>query len=55
MHIQNIHALCGIRTHDPGFRVSEDSTCLRLLGYRDGQSFELLNLNKKLELCSKII
>jgi hypothetical protein len=28
-HIRNIHALCGIRTHDPGFRESEDSTCFR--------------------------
>jgi hypothetical protein len=35
IHIPNIHALCGIRTHDPGFRASEDSTCLRPLGYRD--------------------
>jgi hypothetical protein len=35
IRIPNIHALCGIRTHDPGFRVSEDSTCLRTLGYRD--------------------
>jgi hypothetical protein len=34
-HIPNIHTLCGIRTHDPGFRASEDSTCLRPLGYRD--------------------
>jgi hypothetical protein len=24
-HIPNIHALCGIRTHDPGFRTSKDS------------------------------
>jgi hypothetical protein len=31
----NIHALSGIRTHDPGFRASEDSVCLRKLGYRD--------------------
>jgi hypothetical protein len=30
----NIHSLSGIRTHDPGFRASEDSTCLRPLGYR---------------------
>jgi hypothetical protein len=36
-HIPNIHAFCVIRTHDPGFRVSEDSTCLRPLGYRDRQ------------------
>jgi hypothetical protein len=26
----NIHALSGIRNHDPGFRASEDSACLRL-------------------------
>jgi hypothetical protein len=31
----NIRTLSGIRTHDPGFRASEDSTRLRLLGYRD--------------------
>jgi hypothetical protein len=35
IHIPNIHVLCAIRTHDPGFRASEDSTCLRPLGYRD--------------------
>jgi hypothetical protein len=35
IHTPNIHALCGIRTHDPGFRASEDSSCLRPLGYRD--------------------
>jgi hypothetical protein len=34
-HTPNIHALSDIRTHDPGFRASEDSTCLRTLGYRD--------------------
>jgi hypothetical protein len=38
MYISNIHALYCIRTHDPGFRASEDSTCLRPLGYRDRQS-----------------
>jgi hypothetical protein len=31
----NIHALSGIRTHDPGFRASEDSACLRPLGHRE--------------------
>jgi hypothetical protein len=31
----NTDALNGIRTHDRGFRASEDSTCLRPLGYRD--------------------
>jgi hypothetical protein len=25
IHIQNIHVLCGIGTHDPGFRTSEES------------------------------
>jgi hypothetical protein len=34
-HTPNIHALSWIRTHDPDFRASEDSTCLRPLGYRD--------------------
>jgi hypothetical protein len=31
----NIHVLCGIRTHDPSFRASEDSSSLRPLGYCD--------------------
>jgi hypothetical protein len=35
IHTPNIHALCGIGTHDPGFRASEDSAYLRPLGYRD--------------------
>jgi hypothetical protein len=26
IHTSNIHALCGIRTHDPTFQASEDST-----------------------------
>jgi hypothetical protein len=38
IHIPNIHALCGIRTHDLGFRASEDSTCLRPLSYVTGPS-----------------
>jgi hypothetical protein len=38
IHTPNIHALCGILTHDPGFRASEDSSCLRPLGYRDRQN-----------------
>jgi hypothetical protein len=37
-HTPNTDALSGIRTHDPGFRASEDSTCLRPLGYRDRQN-----------------
>jgi hypothetical protein len=35
IHIPNIHALCGIRNHNPGFRASEDNTRPRPLGYRD--------------------
>jgi hypothetical protein len=31
VHIPNIHALCRIRIHDPGFRASEDSTCLMVV------------------------
>jgi hypothetical protein len=34
----NTHALYGIRSHDPDFRASEDSICLRRLGYRDRHS-----------------
>jgi hypothetical protein len=38
IHTPNIHALSGIRTHDPSFRSSEDSSCLRPLGYCDRPS-----------------
>jgi hypothetical protein len=31
----NIHVLSGIRTHGLGVHASEDSSCLRPLGYRD--------------------
>jgi hypothetical protein len=34
-HTPNIHALSGIRTHDPSVRASEDSSCLRPRGYCD--------------------
>jgi hypothetical protein len=34
----NIHALSEIRTHDPRFRASEDSSCLRPRGHRDRQT-----------------
>jgi hypothetical protein len=34
-HTPNIHALSGIPTHEPSVRASEDSSCLRPLGYRD--------------------
>jgi hypothetical protein len=35
MHTPNIHALSGIRTHDPRFWASEDSSCLRPRVYCD--------------------
>jgi hypothetical protein len=38
----NIHALCGIRTHDPSVRASEYSSCLRPLGYCDRLCLEVL-------------
>jgi hypothetical protein len=31
----DIHALSGIRIHDPSVRASEDSSCLRPRGHRD--------------------
>jgi hypothetical protein len=34
----DIHALSGIRTHNPSFRVSEDSSCLRPYGHCDRRS-----------------
>jgi hypothetical protein len=43
-HISNIHALIGIRNHDPSFRVSEDSSCLRPLGYPDRRLKHTLSL-----------
>jgi hypothetical protein len=41
-HTPNIHAFSGIRTHDPCFRVSEDSACIRSLGYRDRQCIRII-------------
>jgi hypothetical protein len=32
----NIHALSGIRTHDPSVQASEDSSCVRSRGHCDG-------------------
>jgi hypothetical protein len=43
--ITNIHALCGIQTHNPGFRVSKDSTRLRPLGYGDWLKIRLALFN----------
>jgi hypothetical protein len=33
IHTANIHALSGIRTHDPSFRAIEGCSCLRPRGY----------------------
>jgi hypothetical protein len=49
IHIPNIHALCGIRTHDPGFQASEDSACLRQHDYRDRQIHYRVQKIKKTE------
>jgi hypothetical protein len=35
IHTRNIHALSGIRTHDPSVRASENSSYLRQHGYCD--------------------
>jgi hypothetical protein len=35
IHTPTIHALIGIRTHDPSVRASEGSSCLRPRGYCD--------------------
>jgi hypothetical protein len=45
IHTPNIHALSGIRTQDPSVRASEDSSCLRPLGYCDRQLYLLPTLN----------
>jgi hypothetical protein len=34
----DIHALTGIRTHDPSFLAGEDSSCLRPRGHCDRHS-----------------
>jgi hypothetical protein len=45
IHTSNNHALCGIRTQDPSFRASEDSSCLRPLGYCDRLVLYVSDLN----------
>jgi hypothetical protein len=41
----NVHALSGIRPHGLGFRSSEDSACLRPLGYRDRLTFHIVSFS----------
>jgi hypothetical protein len=45
-HITNIRALSEIRTHDHGVRASEDSSCLRPLGYRGRQIYIFCDISK---------
>jgi hypothetical protein len=44
-HTLNIHARSGIRTHDRSVRASEDSSCLRPLGYRNRLTDAYILLN----------
>jgi hypothetical protein len=37
INVNNIHALSGIRTHDPSVRAAEDSSCLRPRDHSDRQ------------------
>jgi hypothetical protein len=40
----NIHASRRIGTYDPGIQASQNSSCLRPLGYRDQLLYTELNL-----------
>jgi hypothetical protein len=42
---RHIHVLTGIRTHDPGVRTSEDSSCLIPRGHCDRQSIHHIELS----------
>jgi hypothetical protein len=53
IHTPNIHALCGIRTYDHSFRASEDSTCLRPLGYCDRHLSIIRSLIFHHEFCNR--
>jgi hypothetical protein len=41
----DIHALSGIRIHDPSVRASEDSSCLRLCNHSDRQNIFIVEEN----------
>jgi hypothetical protein len=43
-HNTDIHALSGIRTHDPSVPATEDISCLRPRGYRDRQPTRLIQI-----------
>jgi hypothetical protein len=46
IHTPNIFSQSGIRTHDPSFQVSEDSSCLRPRGHCDLLKELLALINK---------
>jgi hypothetical protein len=48
--ILNIQALSGVQTHAPGVRASEDSLCLRPLGYRERHKPPVVFQNKESRL-----
>jgi hypothetical protein len=50
----DIHALSGIRIHDPRVRVSENSSCLRPRGHRR-QPFVHCSTNYKLYCCNALV
>jgi hypothetical protein len=47
----DIHALSGIRTHDPSVRAGEDSSCFRPLGHCDGPNEICKIENNELRKC----
>jgi hypothetical protein len=51
-HTPIIHAVNGIRTHDPSVRASGDSSCLRPCGYCDQQYLYLYNNNM---ICDNVL
>jgi hypothetical protein len=51
IHTPNIHALSGIRTHDPSVRGSEDSSCLKPRVYCDRQRKKIGLHNEELHNC----
>jgi hypothetical protein len=46
IHTQNVHALSGMRTHDPSIQASENSSCFRPLANRDRQLTQMGSLKK---------
>jgi hypothetical protein len=56
IHTPNIHALSGIRTHDPSVRASEDSSCLTPRSYCDRQTlFHVWNIDKNMPCNQQVL